>query len=449
MNMVVLTVALARLAGVWVREAGFRRGAVLFDLGILNPTTQTEWIILISVGGLVVLLLLGLVVFAGIRVGKWFLGRKPRPTGTPPPLDEPELYDLRTADMREDLDFWKQIAREVGGPVLELGTRTGRVAIELAKTGLIVTGLEPSRAMLQRARVKSEELSPKTRLEWVEGEPYNFSLGARKFKLIILPAATLQEVADLQQIEQCLRCAAAHLEPDGRVVVDVQAPRLETLKVERRHVKPLPSARTNQVVNYYHSQEAEPSWHKLKSTYEYEIWEGSTSRKVTLQTQGYYFDCPMMVLLLRAAGLEVETIYGSYAREPHGQKSLRLIFLARPLRVAVLPAPAVAPPALAARPSGKQAALPAPNTPAATDETSPTLPAVPVAVPAGSSAASGGVKAEAGAAATPPALPPPAPSSSLGGKAAQPAPAQGLQPSALPPPGGRSTGQRRKTNSNR
>jgi ubiquinone/menaquinone biosynthesis C-methylase UbiE len=445
MNLMLLTVALARLAGVWVRESGFKRGAVLLDLGTLNPTTPIEWIILISVGVLVVALLLGLVVFAGIRLGKWFMRRKPKPTGTPPPLDEPELYDLRTADMKEDLDFWKQMAREIGGPVLELGTRTGRVAIELAKTGLLVTGLEPSRAMLQRARVKSEELSPKTRLEWVEGELYNFSLGARKFRLIIIPMATLQELSDLQQIEQCLRCAAAHLELGGRVVVDVQAPRLEALKVERLQVKPLPSTRTNQVVNYYHSQEAEPYWHKLKSTHEYEIWEGSKSRKVTIQTQGYYFDCPEMLLLLRAAALEVETIYGSYTPEPLGPKSQHLIFLARALRVA--PPALAATPALAARPSGKQAALPAPNTPAASDETSPTWPAIPVAVSASSSASSGGVKADAAA---PAALPPPSPSSSFGGKAPQPAPAQGLQPPNMPPPGGRpSTGQRRKTNSNR
>jgi hypothetical protein len=202
------------------------------------------------------------------------------------------------------------------------------------------------------------------------------------------------------------------------------------------------------VVNYYHTQEADPLWHKLKGAHEYEIWESSKPRKVNIATQGYYFSCPEMLLLLRAAGLEVETIYGSYAREPLGQKSQHLLFLARPLRVAAQPVPAAVTPALAARPSGKQAALPAPNTPTAADQTSPTWPAVPVAVPAGSSAASGGVKADAGAAATPAALPPPSPSSSLGSKAPQPAPAQGLQPPAVPPPGGRSTGQRRKTNNN-
>jgi ubiquinone/menaquinone biosynthesis C-methylase UbiE len=443
MNLLLLTIALARLAGVWVRESGFRGVSVVLDLGNLHPTTQPEWLILLGLGvGL--LLLVALMVFAGIRLGKWFMGRTPKPTGATSPLDEPELYDLRTADLKEDLDFWKQIAREISGPVLELGTRTGRVALELAKTGLLVTGLEPSRAMLQRARVKAEELSPKTRLEWVEAELYNFSLGGRKFRLILLPMPALQELSDLHQIEQCLHCAAAHLEPDGRVVLEVQAPRLEALKAERHLVKAFYSPRTSQVVNYYHSQEADPLWHKLKGTHEYEIWESSKPRKVSIPTQGHYFDCPEVLLLLRDAGLEVETIYGSYAREPLSQKSQHLIFLARPLRVPTLPASAPTP-ALAARPSGKQAmALPAPANPAAAGETSPTWPAIPVAVPVGSSASASSQKAGAEATATP-ALPPPAPSSSAGEKAAQPAPAQGLQPPAVPPSGGRSTSQRRKT----
>lgn len=445
MNLLVLTVAPAHLAGVWVRESG----VVLLDLGNLHPTTPTEWLILIGAGVAVLLVLVLTAWLLGKLLARWFVGRRPRPTGAQPPLDEAELYDLRTADQKDDLDFWKQIAKEIGGPVLEVGTRTGRVALELAKTGLIVTGLDPSRAMLQRARDKAEELSRKTRLEWVEAELYNFSLGGRTFRLILLPAAGLQTLADLQQVEQCLRCVAAHLEPDGRVVVEVQAPRLDLLKVERHHVKTLYSARTNHVVNYYHAQDADPLWHKLKGTHEYEIWEGARPRTVSIATQGYYFSCPEMLLLLRAAGLEVETIYGSYAREPLSQKSQRLLFLARPLRVpAALPAPAPSNKA-----SGRQAvALPAPATPAAADQTSPTWPAAPVAVSAGSSsaasssAASSSGKVGADAAQKQPALPAPAPSGSVEVKAPQPAPAQGLQPPALPPSGGRTTGQRRKTN---
>jgi cyclopropane fatty-acyl-phospholipid synthase-like methyltransferase len=36
-----------------------------------------------------------------------------------------------------------------GGPVLELGIATGRVAIQLAQLGLAVTGVENSSAMLR------------------------------------------------------------------------------------------------------------------------------------------------------------------------------------------------------------------------------------------------------------------------------------------------------------
>jgi ubiquinone/menaquinone biosynthesis C-methylase UbiE len=383
--------------------------------------------------GIGLLLLVVLLVYLGIRLAKWRTRRKVKPAGASMPLDEPEVYDLRIADMKDDVEFWKKIASEVGGPVLEVGTRTGRLAIELAKIGLIVTGLEPSRAMLQRARVKAEKLDPKTRLEWVEADPANFSLGGRTFRLIMIPAAALQDLPGLQEVEQCLRCVAAHLEPEGRLVLAVQAPRPELLKAERRHVKTLYSTRTKQPINYYFSQEVDYNWQRLKTVHEYEIWEDHPPRKIQTSVTGIYFTGPEMLLLLRAAGLEAEATYGSYSRERPGPKTEQFIFLAR--------LPRVAPPAPEAKSSGKQAAeaLPAP----AADQTWPALPAAkPALVSAGSSAASSSSEAEREATSAPP-LPSPSPSGGVLGKAAEPAPAQGLQSSALPPPRRRTAGRPR------
>jgi SAM-dependent methyltransferase len=54
----------------------------------------------------------------------------------------PDLYDLENPDYEQEGSFYLSIAREVGGPVLELGCGTGRVSIPLAQNGLVVTGLD-------------------------------------------------------------------------------------------------------------------------------------------------------------------------------------------------------------------------------------------------------------------------------------------------------------------
>ena len=48
--------------------------------------------------------------------------------------------------------FYERVARQVGGPVLELACGTGRIALPLAKAGLYVTGVDRSEAMLTIAR---------------------------------------------------------------------------------------------------------------------------------------------------------------------------------------------------------------------------------------------------------------------------------------------------------
>ena len=44
-----------------------------------------------------------------------------------------------------------------GGPVLELGVGTGRLALPLARQGLEVTGVDSSPAMLEQLRTKARE----------------------------------------------------------------------------------------------------------------------------------------------------------------------------------------------------------------------------------------------------------------------------------------------------
>ncbi|MGZ3642173.1 MAG: class I SAM-dependent methyltransferase, partial [Candidatus Limnocylindrales bacterium] len=71
-----------------------------------------------------------------------------------------ETYDARTAayvpssTVEGDVAFYLAQGAEVGGPVLELGCGTGRVAWALAASGHEVVGLDRSRVMLEQAEAK-------------------------------------------------------------------------------------------------------------------------------------------------------------------------------------------------------------------------------------------------------------------------------------------------------
>jgi hypothetical protein len=202
--------------------------------------------------------------------------------------------------------------------------------------------------------------------------------------------------------------------------------------------------RTGEVINFYQSLEVDPIWQKLRGTYEYEIWEQSGKmRQVIAPFEGGYLTCPEMALLLRAAKLQLEAVYGSFSRDPLTLKSRQMIFVARPL-----PAPPPAPAQPAAQPAQQPALVGAASTASlpASPATSAALPAAKPssALPAKADADAQAPSPSAGAgAATPilPALPAPGTAGSTTGSSQ----AQGLQAPSTTPQSRRQTGSRRNT----
>src|ERR671939_336164 len=58
------------------------------------------------------------------------------------------LYDPWSRSVTEDVDFYVEEAVASGGPVVELGVGTGRIAIPTAAAGIDVIGVDSSREML-------------------------------------------------------------------------------------------------------------------------------------------------------------------------------------------------------------------------------------------------------------------------------------------------------------
>ena len=145
-----------------------------------------------------------------------------------------EIYDVMAAKMQAesptpgDVDFYRRLARETGGPVLDVGCGTGRVAMALVADGHEVVGVDLSAAMLRVADRRRAALpaDAAARVSFLEGDLATLDLG-RTFALILTPARVFQFMLTTDAQRQALAALRSHLRPDGRLVLDLFDPRLE------------------------------------------------------------------------------------------------------------------------------------------------------------------------------------------------------------------------------
>ena len=140
------------------------------------------------------------------------------------------FYSIPRPQFADDVAFYERAARGVGGPVLEVGCGTGRIALPLAKTGLHVTGVDQSEAMLSIARRKLTALSVSVKdcLTLVNQDMSELNLG-RRFGFVLVPARSIQHLLTIELQRKTLQAIRRHLEPTGRVALHLFDPRLDLL----------------------------------------------------------------------------------------------------------------------------------------------------------------------------------------------------------------------------
>lgn len=134
--------------------------------------------------------------------------------------DDPEVFD--PAVVGPVVDVLAGLAG--GGPALEFGIGTGRIALPLADRGVPVHGIDLSRAMLARLSAKPGAAAVGTTVgdfasTRVDGE----------FTLVYLVFNTVMNLTTQAAQVACFRNAAAHLQPGGHFLVEVLVPRLQRL----------------------------------------------------------------------------------------------------------------------------------------------------------------------------------------------------------------------------
>ncbi len=111
-----------------------------------------------------------------------------------------------------------------GGAALEFAVGTGRIAVPLADSGVPVTGIELSEAMLARLRTKADEAA----IPVTVGDMATTRVPGR-FALVYLVYNTISNLLSQAEQVECFHNAARHLHPGGRFVVELGVPSLRRL----------------------------------------------------------------------------------------------------------------------------------------------------------------------------------------------------------------------------
>ena len=147
---------------------------------------------------------------------------------------ESAIYDELYAWKTDDVEFWKEIAREFAdGNALELACGTLRTALQVAQGGIHVTGIDNSSQMLEIARNKLVQYPDNIQnlITLHEGDMRSTRLN-QQFNLIYLPFSTFLFLLTPEDQLALFETVRAHLAPNGVFVFDIFLPNINRFKIE-------------------------------------------------------------------------------------------------------------------------------------------------------------------------------------------------------------------------
>jgi SAM-dependent methyltransferase len=121
-------------------------------------------------------------------------------------------HDIECGAYTADLPIWRDLADRTGGPVLELGAGTGRVALDLAQRGHHVTALDADAELLEELEARAARADLAIDVLHQDAGMLDAEQG---FALVIAPMQFLQILGGRAARATVLRGVARALKPGG------------------------------------------------------------------------------------------------------------------------------------------------------------------------------------------------------------------------------------------
>jgi SAM-dependent methyltransferase len=261
----------------------------------------------------------------------------------PPTVDSYRIsakyYDGAYAAMKDLVDtaFYCELARERGGPVLEIGCGTGRILLAVARSGIEIHGVDNSAPMLATLKesLTREKPEVRDRVSLHAADMRDFRLGCR-FPLVTIPFRPLQHMYTVTDQVRALKSAAAHLENDGLLAFDVFYPKFDRLPLrigdEQLEAEWSPEPGTV-IRRFYRKDSFDKIQQSFTITFIFRVYrDDRLTREEQESLSMSYYTYPHLRALFLLAGLEPVAEYGSFAKTPLNNDSEEMIFLLRSSR---------------------------------------------------------------------------------------------------------------------
>jgi SAM-dependent methyltransferase len=211
------------------------------------------------------------------------------------------LYDPWSRSVTEDVPFYVEEARKAGGPLVELGVGTGRIAVPIAAEGIAVIGVDSSPGMLDVCREQTELAGVSHLVDLRLGDLCEPPVG-EPVRLVICPFRAYLHLPNDTERLRALRAARELLLPGGRLAFDVFAP--DARDIAETHGRWI---------------EREPEiferadWDERRRTLTLSVRGPAGEATMTLS----WISPPEWAALLEGAGFEIDACYGWFDRTPY------------------------------------------------------------------------------------------------------------------------------------
>jgi SAM-dependent methyltransferase len=245
---------------------------------------------------------------------------------------DPGLYDRLYGRRKRDIEFYVELARRRGGPVLELGVGTGRVAAALAAADIDVVGIDLMSEMLQKARERLARLPAAQRQHVVlrRGDMRRLRVN-RRFALVFAPFNAFMHLYSRSDLEKTLEVCRRHLKPDGRLAFDVLMPDLPALLQDPERLYACGSVvdpKDGQRYRHFEASHYDPVSQVRTVTMLFESDDASVASRAVPLTQRQFFPAELEALLLYN-GFEIEARHGGFGSGPIELRAESQVVVAR------------------------------------------------------------------------------------------------------------------------
>lgn len=238
-------------------------------------------------------------------------------------------YDAENEFMVDDLPMYSELAEEYGGPILDVGCGTGRVAFHLAAESHPVDGIDFAEAMLARAERKLKgRADVRERVRLFRGNAANYAF-PRKYNLILLVYNCLLQLSTQAEQIVLLKHLRGALTPNGVMVLDLPNAGEAyagvddgAVTLERSFVEPESGNLVMQQSVSALNRAAQTQ--DIKWIYDEIMPDGVLKRTMAPLTLRYVFPAEFD-LMAQLLGLRVLERYGDYEGAPFEEGSERLI----------------------------------------------------------------------------------------------------------------------------